>query len=146
MRVLEILHNTSDASISTTFSTGGDLGSDLNTRLLSNPALTGLPMAITDQSGVCCDPVLGFVWGGVGAAQVAIPTFADGSEYYRYEWTLTLEPGETKILMHFVIQKPGDDPAAAQTQAEALQNLTDSRALFGMSAAEKAALVNFVIP
>ncbi len=48
--------------------------------------------------------------------------------------------------MHFAVQHEPNDEAGAQTQAEALVNLTDPNALSGMSADEKACVVNFAIP
>jgi hypothetical protein len=48
--------------------------------------------------------------------------------------------------MHFAVQRPPTDLAGTKAQATSLVNLTDPNALTGMSAAEKAAVANFVIP
>jgi hypothetical protein len=48
--------------------------------------------------------------------------------------------------MHFGVQRPPSDLAGTKSQAAALVNLTDPNAVSGMSAAQKAAVANFVIP
>ena len=49
-------------------------------------------------------------------------------------------------MMHFAIQRAPLDTAGAQSQAVALVNLSDPSALAGMSADEKAQVVNFNVP
>ena len=61
--------------------------------------------------------------------------------YFSYH--LDLAPGETKVIMHFASQNP--DQAAALAKAEHLASL-ELGALEGMSDAEKAQVVNFVLP
>jgi hypothetical protein len=56
-----------------------------------------------------------------------------------------VQPGQTVELMHFAVQRDPDDIGAAQSQAAALVNLSDPRALSGMTAAERARVVNFFI-
>ena len=60
--------------------------------------------------------------------------------------TLPVPAGGTAIVMHFAVQRGLTDTAGAQSQAEALVNLTDANALAGMSAAERAQVTNFVVP
>jgi hypothetical protein len=48
--------------------------------------------------------------------------------------------------MHFGVQRPPSDLTGTKAQAVSLVNLTDPNELTGMSAAEKAAVANFVIP
>jgi hypothetical protein len=48
--------------------------------------------------------------------------------------------------MQFLVSRPAGGEAAAEAQAAALMNLTDPDALLGLTAAEKAALYNFVVP
>ena len=47
--------------------------------------------------------------------------------------------------MHFAVQREPADSAGAAAQAMSLVNLTDPHALDGMTAAEKAQVVNFKI-
>jgi hypothetical protein len=58
---------------------------------------------------------------------------------------MTSAPGESKTFMHFAVQRAPTDTAAAETQAQALVNLTDPNVLAGMTAEEKARVVNFKI-
>jgi hypothetical protein len=52
--------------------------------------------------------------------------------------------GGTVILMHFLTV--AQDPGTAEARAGSLVNLSDAAALAGMTPAEKAAVVNFVVP
>ena len=58
---------------------------------------------------------------------------------------MTLAPGESVALLHFTAQRVSQDRAGARAQAEALVNLTDPKALYGLTAQEKALIKNFVI-
>jgi hypothetical protein len=63
------------------------------------------------------------------------------------EWSALPVPADGQLLvMQFLIRRPAGEEAAAQAQAEALMNLTDPEALLGLTAAEKAAIYNFVVP
>jgi hypothetical protein len=69
------------------------------------------------------------------------------TETARTEWTLTLGPGESKALMHFVIQRePGNVAgAAARARALAADVANAGNTLAGLTVAEKQMIVNFVI-
>ena len=60
-----------------------------------------------------------------------------------YDYAFTIPAGGTVILMHFASQNP--NRAVAQTSAAQILSLA-SPALSGLSAAERAAIVNFVVP
>ena len=62
-----------------------------------------------------------------------------------YEWAVTIPAGESLTFMHFAVQREPTDTAGAAAQALSLASLTDPRALDGMTAAEKAQVVNFKI-
>jgi hypothetical protein len=73
--------------------------------------------------------------------------FIQGNDNIFYRWdNITVAPGQTVILMHFAVQRDPADLTGTKSQAAGLVNLTDPNALTGMSAAEKAAVANFVIP
>jgi hypothetical protein len=48
--------------------------------------------------------------------------------------------------MHFAVQRDPSDLTGAKAQAGSLSSLTDPNALDGMTAGEKAEVVNFNIP
>jgi hypothetical protein len=48
--------------------------------------------------------------------------------------------------MHFAVQRAPTDRAGADAQAVSIVNLTDANALNGLTAAEKAAIRNFIVP
>ena len=59
--------------------------------------------------------------------------------------SLTLQPGETKILMQFLVAGDPSDPATTQAQAQAL-TAPDETALSGLTAEERSQVVNFAVP
>jgi hypothetical protein len=87
------------------------------------------------------------VFAGQGAPVSAIPTeVADHHHEYQYEWILTVPAGQTRSLLHFVVQGPASGAAAVASQASSLAALSDPLVLTGLTAAEKASIVNFIIP
>jgi hypothetical protein len=126
----------------------GNLGSDNNTRIVVAPSQTNFTYALTDQDGICCDPLLGHVFAGATSTLARpVTQFMPTNDNVFYRWdNITVAPGQTVILMHFAVQRTPGDVTGAKAQAQALVNLTDPNVLAGMSAAEKAAVVNFVIP
>ena len=73
--------------------------------------------------------------------------FIQGNDDIFYRWdNITVGPGQTVIVMHFGVQREMSDLTGTRSQAASLADLTDPNALTGMSAAEKAAVANFVIP
>lgn len=86
---------------------------------------------------------VGIVLGGVSpASPVPVIEPGPGSVRYGYE-TLTLAPGETKILMHFVVQGEPGDVAGVSARAEALSNMTAPDALVGVTPEERSMVVNW---
>ncbi len=60
------------------------------------------------------------------------------------EWQVTVPAGQTRSLMHFLVQaEPG---SAALSDLSGLTLLVDAHALEGLSADERASIVNFVVP
>jgi len=148
VRYLDEIQNPglSPAVVSLTIS--GNLGSDNNTRIVVTPSQTNFTYAVTDQNGICCDPLLAHVFSGASST-LAVPTvqFIPTNDNVFYRWdNVTIPAGQTVILMHFAVQRPPSDLIGTKAQAASLVNLTDPNALTGMSAAEKTAVANFVIP
>jgi len=59
---------------------------------------------------------------------------------------VTVPPGQRVALLHYTLQRDPGDAAGAQSAAQSLVNLADPNALAGLTPAEKAMIVNFVIP
>jgi len=112
------------------------------------PSATSFTYAVTDQSGICCDPLLAHVFGGASPrVPVSALQFTNNNDNIFYRWdSLTIQPGQTVILMHFAVQRDPADLTGTKAQAASLSNLTDPNALTGMTASEKAAVLNFNIP
>jgi hypothetical protein len=146
-RYLEIVSNPTTAPIMTTLAINGYYGSGLQTRVVVAPSSTGGTYSVTDAGGYCCYPALAHVFQGSGSPLVSASTTTIGSDgSLSLTYNVTINPGVTVILMHFEAQRDTRDTTGADSEAQALVNLTDANALAGMSNAEKGAVVNFVIP
>ena len=150
-RYLDTLTNRSAAPLTVNVRAEGWLGGVVH--VVVDPATTGNTYAVTladpttvsqSEDGPATRPALGHVFGGpnalVSASAVHIqhligPTF--------YQWTVTIPAGESVTLMHFALQRRPTNVAGAEAQAQALVNLTDPNVLAGMTAEEKARVVNF---
>jgi Carboxypeptidase regulatory-like domain/Bacterial TSP3 repeat/Bacterial Ig-like domain (group 2) len=147
-RYLEVLKNPGIVPVTTSVSVSGNLGSDSETRIVVAPSATNSTYAVTDQSGICCDPLLGHVFSGLTAhVPVSALQFIGGNDNIFYRWdNITIQPGQTVIFMHFAVQRDPQDVDGVKAQAVNLSNLTDPNALTGMSSSEKAEVLNFNIP
>jgi hypothetical protein len=146
-RYLDELTNTGADPITTSVTVSGTLNSFFNTRVVVAPSQTNSTYAITDPSGFCCGPLLAHVFSGASPpAPVTATQFVsgDGNIFYRWD-NVTLQPGQTVIFMHFTVQRVASDLTGTQAEATSLVNLSDTNALTGMSAAEKAEVINFHI-
>ena len=125
---------------------------------------TELACVVQVGSIVCALP-LGFVFGGPNASLgITNVTFLSGlntldygaiagaglldsalsiPNLISYVWDVTLPAGGTAILMHFLVLRGLFDDVGAQAEAQALVGLTDPNALVGMTATDKANVVNF---
>jgi len=131
---------------------GNNLGSDANTKIVAtSTGSTTSPFTDTtatwvstfqDYSGTTSsDPRLGHVLQGVDVrAPLTAINFADGDDNPWWAYTLTLQPGETQIIMTFVAVQPSK--AAANAKAAALTMLPPNT-LQCMSAQERPEVVNF---
>ncbi|QBB70963.1 DUF11 domain-containing protein [Pseudolysobacter antarcticus] len=151
-RWLNIVTNTSGAPLTFGLITANNLGSDNNTLITGSSSGT-IPPTIADNwvatfqnfSGTTSsDPRLGHVLQGPGAATpLSGINFANGDDNPWWAYTVTLNPGETKILMNYVTAL--GSKAAAATQAAALTALPYT-SLECLTAAEKLQVSNFAIP
>ncbi len=148
-RYLEIVENPTTVPWSLSLEVESELASGADTRVVVAPGATNGGYAVTDD-GLTRTPVgatLAHVFAGPGGALTPAATrFADTDRRVSFRYDLTVPPGETRIVLHFVAQRDAGESAAAQVQADALSGLTDPDALAGLSAAERAAVVNFDVP
>jgi hypothetical protein len=132
-------------------------GVDLQTLLFATTttvAATGSGDTVfdtTDSYGVFADPSTGRAEALV-IGQVLAPTAAEaclnGECGYTVTafHTLTVPPGSTRALLVFYVRRDGGDVAGVAAQAQALAALADPDALVGLTAGDRTAIVNFVVP
>src|SRR5262249_7337339 len=145
-RYLEVFQNPNDFPYTIPVTVSAVLGSGTDTRVYVAPSANGNTYAVTDSNGLSSTPALGHVLAGSNAAvPVSSTHFVAGDGNISAQWTITVPPGQTVMLMHFAIQRDSADAAGANAQAQALVNLTDPNALTGMSDTEKAQVLNFRI-
>jgi len=123
-----------------------DLGSDSSTRAVVRPADTGNRYYVTDNQGRCCDPAVAHVIGGGTAVTPSITGVVDGNDQISTTWRATVPAHGTIIVMHFAIQRGFTNAADAQVEADLLSTLSDPLAVSGLTAAERAQIVNFTVP
>jgi hypothetical protein len=150
LRNLETVTNSSAADLIVTVEVSGNLGPTASrSRIVVAPSDTGETFAVTNDAYApdSSIPALAHVFAGSGArAGVSNSYFVTGDDNISYIWTVTIPAGQTRSLMHFAVQRDPDDAAGARTQAEALVSLSDPDALSGMTAEERAAVLNFNVP
>lgn len=144
MRFLDIVSNPTDTPRQVTISVASGLGYDEVSTLVA-PDATGNTYAIEKDTNPTSNYALAAsVFSGADVAPVAtVATITDWSVVY--SWTVTIPAGGSAAFLHFSVARAQADLAGAQAQAEALVNLTDSRALYGLTAEEKTLIKNFVV-
>ena len=155
-RFLEIVHNQGGSTVNYTLPIFTNLGSDgyepFTLTSSGDAAVTPADnWLVTDDtpagessgtaSNPTSDPVVTHVVAG-DDAEVRPTTFTKSSDNVSYSYNISLAPGETKIVMHFASQ--AGTQAVAVARAEELANL-GLNVLYGMSAAERNAVVNFAV-
>ncbi len=145
-RYLEVLRNPGAEGGTVSVEVRSNLGSDGSTRIHRGPSDTGATYAVTYDNGRS-DPALAHAFAGPGAARpVSSTEFLAGNDRVFYRWdALPVPAGGTTCLLHFAVQREPHDEARAQAQAEALVGLTDPNALVGLTAEERACIVNFAV-
>jgi hypothetical protein len=102
--------------------------------------------AIVDDGNATQPPAVALVWGGSGAAPPSSAAFTAGGTPANLQtaWqSVTVQPGQTMALLHFVVQGISRD--GAKTAAERLVQMPPE-ALSGLSGEELAAIANFAMP
>ncbi|HZF11869.1 MAG TPA: hypothetical protein VFE33_24045 [Thermoanaerobaculia bacterium] len=149
-RWLNYFTNTGATPQTVTVVVANNLGSDANTVIVNssnnnNTAETTDTWITSFQAysgNTSSDVRLGHVLQGPGAtAPVAGINFVDGDDNPFWGYTFTLNPGETKIIMNFVVGQPSK--AAAATKSAALVGLPPN-ALQCTTQAEQLQVANFV--
>jgi hypothetical protein len=129
---------------------GNNLGSDSNTTIVSSSdgdatAETSDTWVSTFQnySGTTSsDPRLGHVLQGAGASTpLSFINFANGDDNPFWGYTMTLQPGETRIIMNFATGQPSK--AEANAKAAEIAGLP-ANALQCLSTTELGQVSNFV--
>jgi hypothetical protein len=148
VRSLELLTNAGDTAQVITVTVEGYLASGAATRLVIDPLAqtTGYAVVDGDLFGPAQLPVLAQVFAGMGASAPPVVEFSNGSGEFAYRWlNLTLQPGQTVALLHFVAQAAAGDTAGAIAHAEALSRLEDVASLVQISTEERAWVINFAM-
>ncbi|MEQ1871377.1 MAG: carboxypeptidase-like regulatory domain-containing protein [Vicinamibacterales bacterium] len=73
------------------------------------------------------------------------PTLVNEAGILKTTASLTLAPGESLALLHFVLARPQQAPSEAQAAAEALSTLSDPDMLAGLTRPDLALIANFRI-
>ncbi len=145
-RYMEILRNDTDAPISTNVRIYGQFGSDGATNLIGESSGDGVfgPeddwFSTDDNSDGGGDPSMAHILSGFRARIEPTNAQQFSSDDWEYDFDVTVEPGETVIIMHFATQNP--NRAAALENAQAIVDLP-AVALARMSPDEQAAVLNF---
>lgn len=144
-RFLEIVTNTGTVATNYTVNLSTNLGSDGSTVVVNTSS--GDTTFATDDTWIVTDdtsdglgnPTTLHVIAGQGGVQPT--TVSQNDDNLNYQYNLTLQPGETQIVMHFAAQN--QDRATALAKAPQLASLGVA-ALEGVSGEELAQVINFV--
>jgi uncharacterized repeat protein (TIGR01451 family) len=150
IRWLDSYTNTSGAPVTFTTISSNNMGSDSNTRIVSSSS--GDAVAQTTDTWVTTfqnfsgstssDPRVGHILQGAGApTPVSNINFADGDDNPFWVYSITLSPGQTKVILNFATGLA--TKAAANTQSAALA-LLPATAQQCLSATELSQVTNFV--
>ena len=143
-RWLNYFTNTGGSPVTFNVITSNNLGSDFDTTIVasSNGAInTSTTWVSTFDNYTGNDPRLGHVLQGPGAVTpVSTIHFTNGDDNPYWTYTVTLQPGETKVIMTFVTGQPGK--AAANAKAAQLVSLPPN-AVQCMTATDLGKVTNF---
>lgn len=141
-RFLDSVTNNGASAVTYTFTYATNLGSD-GAEHIQNSSSGDTAVSISDdwvisEDNNLSDPNLLFVTSGIQGVNPSSQSSAPGNFYYSY--SVAVNPGETKSIMHFASQDYDTNQLA--TNASFLEAL-DYSALSGMTSAEKTSVVNF---
>lgn len=149
IRWMNFFTNTSGAPVTFTMITANNLGSDSNTIIVNSSNGDAVAQAsdtwITSfqnySSNKSSDPRIGHVLQGTGApTPVSNIFFANGNDKPYWVYSITLAPGQTKMILNFATGQPSKAAANAKAAALALLPAGSTQCL---SATELGQVVNF---
>ncbi|HEV8130807.1 MAG TPA: hypothetical protein VGQ81_06120, partial [Acidobacteriota bacterium] len=147
LRYLETITNPTDHAIAANVLISGKLPSNYGTIEKTSSGDANLDAAdryLVLRDNTALFQHLGLVFSGT--AGTPPKTFIDvsdlGDSRFAYRWTLQLAPGQTVRLLHFIVPSHLDATAIAPL-LDSLQFLTHPLALQGITAEERATIVNF---
>jgi hypothetical protein len=143
-RFLEVLTNPGATARTVHVRIAGGLGRSANRpTLVVAPATTDRTYAVSHFNPSWS---VGFVFAGQGnVVGVSDATFSTGTTSpFSYEWSVTVPPGQTVILMHFTLQEAAGAQQAG-VRAQELMTLSRPGMFDGMTSTERAQVVNFRI-
>jgi hypothetical protein len=147
VRYLDVVTNPTSAPISADYGLFTFLGGSWT---LQQTASGGATLSAADDyalfgSATASSPELALVFSGPASSHrvdrqslVTSPSLATAGH-----WNLTVGPGQTVILMQFLVQATNGNTSSALTEAQALENLSDANALSGLSTTELSEILNF---
>lgn len=149
IRWMNVFTNTSGAPITFTMITSNNLGSDSNTLLATTSSgdavvTTGDLWATSFQAfsgNTSTDPRIGHVFQGSGApTPVSNINFVNGDDNPYWSYSITLAPGQTKIIVNYATGMPTKALAAAEAASLAAFGASAQQC---MSATELSEVANF---
>jgi len=151
IRWIDSFTNTTGAPVTFNVFTANNLGSDNNTIIVSSSngdavadlSDTWVSTFQNFAAGTSSDPRIGHVLQGVGApTPLSVNVFANNNDNPFWGYTVTLAPGETKLIMNFATGQ--GTKAAANAQAARLA-LLPATSLQCLSATELGQITNFAV-
>lgn len=154
-RWINTITNTGSSAATFTVATGNNLGSDTNTLITGDSSGNTTPTTsdtwvttfqnFVSPSTTTSDPRLGHVFGSPGATTgLSAMFFQNGNDRPWWDYTVTLAPGQTRLIVNYGVVQPSK--AAAATKSAELANMNDANQFDLMSDSEKAEVLNFAVP
>ena len=149
-RWMNVFRNDGASPVTFNVITANNLGSDSNTRIVTTSNGDAVPelsdkwvTTFQNYSGTTSsDPRLGHVLQGAGASvPLAGLSFVDNDDNPYWSYTVTLQPGQTGIILNFAVAQPSKAAAAAKSAELAA---LPASALQEMTAGEQSEVLNFV--
>jgi len=150
-RIVDTIENVGDAAASANyiFTARAYAGAGVVAEILGGGTIDVSDEAIAFQSDQLTAETTGFAIRGTGG-QAATSTYDDNNGSWRgaaFSWeNLSLNPGEKVAFMSFIVFDRGSQAASVPARLQALLDLSDPAALEGLSAADRALIVNWILP
>ncbi len=150
-RIVDTIENVGDAAASANyiFTARAYASAGVVAEILGGGTIDVSDEAIAFQSDQPTAETTGFAIRGTGG-QAATSTYDDNNGSWRgaaFSWeNLSLNPGEKVAFMSFVVFDRGSQASSVPARLQALLDLSDSAALHGLTAADRALIVNWILP